>query len=113
MNDFASLAFFHDLLDSVKEPVLFADTDHVVRYLNKAAVEFYPNGNNLLGCDLLECHNENSRKQLRDILQQMAEGLEEILISDNEKRRLYMRAVRNGAGELIGYFERFEPPRGS
>jgi hypothetical protein len=40
-----------------------------------------------------------------------AEGLEERLITDNEKWRIYMRAVRDVDGEVLGYYERYEPPR--
>ena len=38
------------------------------------------------------------------------EGLDERLITDNEKHRIYMRAVRDGDGNVIGYYERYEPP---
>ncbi len=33
------------------------------------------------------------------------------MITDDEKHRIYMRAVRNEQGELLGYYERYEPPR--
>jgi len=104
--------FFRNLLDSFKAPVLFADTGHIVRYANRAAESFYPDGDKLVGRSLFDCHNEKSQRQMIAILQQMEAGLEEILITDNEKRRIYMRAVRNQAGGLLGYYERFEPPRG-
>jgi hypothetical protein len=40
----------------------------------------------------------------------MRAGLAERLITDNEKHRIYMRAVRDGSGRLLGYYERYEPP---
>ena len=106
------LDFFHNLLDSFKNPVLFADTEHVVRYLNRAARQFYPDGDRLLGRSLLDCHNQTSQRQMVDIMGQMQDGLDETLITDNDRRRIYMRAVRDRAGLLIGYYERFEPPLG-
>lgn len=112
MNEEIDTQFFFELLDSFKNPVLFADIEHRVRYLNRAARQFYPDGERLLGRSLLDCHNPQSQRQLREILQQFEEGLDEVLISDNDKRRIYMRAVRSAAGELRGYYERFEPPRG-
>ena len=42
----------------------------------------------------------------------MQQGLEERLITDSEKYRIYMLAVRDENGQLIGYYERYEPPRG-
>jgi hypothetical protein len=32
------------------------------------------------------------------------------LITDSPKHRIYMRAVRDADGKLIGYYERYEPP---
>ncbi len=98
------------LLDSLKSPVLFADTDHVVRYLNRAAAEYYDRGEQLLGTNLLVCHNSQSQALMKEILAAMQEGEEERLITDNSKHRIYMRAVRDRAGRLWGYYERYEPP---
>ena len=37
-------------------------------------------------------------------------GEEEILFADNPDHRVYMRGVRDTKGNLIGYYERYEPP---
>ena len=99
------------ILDSLKDPVLFADMDHVTRYMNKAAIAHYDEGESLIGRSLLDCHNEQSQQMMIDILAAMHEGEEERLITDNEKYRIYMRAVRDAGGNLLGYYERYEPPR--
>jgi len=99
------------LLDSLKDPLLLADTDHVVRYMNKAAIAYYTEGEALLGTSLLDCHNERSQQTMVEILAEMQQGLEERLITDNEKHRIYMRAVRDPQGQVLGYYERYEPPR--
>ncbi len=98
------------ILDSLKDPLLFADTDHVTRYMNRAAVEYYDEGQELIGRSLLECHNERSQEMMVDILAAMHAGEEERLITDNEEHRIYMRAVRDQDGRVLGYFERYEPP---
>ncbi len=102
--------FLAALLDSLKAPVLFADTEHIVRYLNRAAIDYYDQGAALLGTDLLECHNAESQVMMKEILQAMQHGEEEQLITDNEKHRIFMRAVRDRDGRLLGYYERYEPP---
>jgi len=100
------------ILDSLKEPILFADTAHVTRYMNRAAVACYEAGDCLIGRSLLDCHNERSQAMMIDILAAMQkEGLEEQLITDNEKQRIFMRAVRDAQGRVLGYYERYEPPR--
>jgi PAS domain-containing protein len=98
------------ILDSLKGPLLFADTEHVTRYMNKAAIAYYSEGESLIGRSLLDCHNEQSQQQIIEILAAMQDGEEERLITDNEKHRIYMRAVRGVDGQVLGYYERYEPP---
>ncbi len=99
------------LLDSLKDPVLVADPNHVVVYMNRAAIGFYEQGEALLGTNLLDCHNERSQAMMIEILAAMHAGLEEQLITDNEEHRIFMRVVRDPAGQVLGYYERYEPPR--
>lgn len=98
------------LLDSLKESLLFADTDHTIRYMNKAAIARYKRGESLIGTSLLDCHNENSQRIMIDILAAMHEGEDERFIGEFKGQRLYMRAVRDEDGKLVGYYERYEPP---
>ncbi len=101
------------ILDSMKDPYVFADTNHVIRYMNKVAVEHYGKrwGYDLIGKSLLDCHNEESGKTMVEVLAALSDGEEERMITDSEKHRVYMRAVRDAQGALIGYCERYEPPK--
>jgi len=99
------------ILDSVKDPILVADCEHVTCYMNKAAIAYYDEGESLIGRSLLDCHNKQSQAMMIEILAEMQDGLEERLITDNVKYRIYMRAVRDTDDQLLGYFERYEPPR--
>lgn len=103
--------FYESILNSIREPVLVADINHIVQYMNEAAINHYEDGKKLLGSNLLLCHNEDSQKMMIDILTKMQNGLDEELITDNEKYRIFMRAVRDENGRLVGYFERYEPPQ--
>ncbi len=98
------------ILDSLKDPFLFADTEHVIRYMNKAAIAYYSEGENLIGTSLLDCHNEQSQQKIIEILAAMHAGEEERLIIDNEDHLIYMRAVRDADDRVLGYYERYEPP---
>jgi nitrogen-specific signal transduction histidine kinase len=100
------------ILDSLKDPVMFADTEHAILYMNKAAVAHFDDGEALLGTSLLDCHNERSCEIILETLEAMHKGEDERLITDTEKHRIYMRAVRDTAGEVIGYYERYAPPAG-
>ena len=99
------------ILDSLKNPLLFADTGHIIRYMNRAAAQHYTDGYDLLGRSLFDCHNEPSREIMVEVLAAFVTGTEEERrITDDEKHRIYMRAVRDGGGAVIGYYERYEPP---
>ncbi len=91
---------------------MFCDTEHVIRWMNRAAIAHYTGGASLLGSSVLACHSERSCEQIHEVFARMQQGLDEELISDNERRRIYMRAVRDDEGRLIGYYERYEVPRG-
>jgi DUF438 domain-containing protein len=100
------------IADSLTTPITFADTGHVIRYMNKAAIEQYAKrgGAALVGTSVLNCHNEQSQATILAIFEEMRSGLDERLISDTPTRRIYMRAVRDSDGRLVGYYERFEYP---
>ena len=100
------------MLESLKDPVMFVDTEHTIRYMNKAAVAHFDQGEALLGTSLLDCHNKRSCEIILETLVALRKGEDERLITDNEKHRIYMRAVRDTSGEVIGYYERYAPPAG-
>lgn len=96
------------ILDSLIDPVLFVDPDHTIRYMNRAAIAHYEEGEKLLGRSLLECHNEESCTMIRETMKALEGGEDERLITDGEEKRIYMRAVRGSQGRVIGYYERYE-----
>lgn len=102
------LTLLRAILDSLDTPILVADTGHIIRYMNRAAVAHYPGGESLLGRSLLDCHNPHSQEIILKVLEDLRAGVEERLISENEQRRVYMRAVRDPEGRLLGYYERYE-----
>ena len=99
------------ILDSLKDPVLFALCKIYLLFMNKAAIAHYEEGESLIGRSLLDCHNDRSQQMMVEILAEMHEGLDERLIADNEKYRIYMRVVRDAEGTVLGYYERYEPPK--
>lgn len=97
-------------LDSLNDPFVFVDTDHIIRYMNKAARERYRGRPAEVGRSIFDCHNEDSKKMILDVLDRLKAGEDEEIITDNEQYRVFMRAVRDPGGSLIGYYERFQPP---
>lgn len=100
------------ILDSYPYPVVFADSDHIIRYLNKNAEYLYYRErgySDLIGKSLFACHNDKSKEKITAAVERLKNhGMEQFLGVDAKNRRLYLQAVRNEAGELVGYIERFE-----
>jgi DUF438 domain-containing protein len=74
--------------------------------MNGAALAQF--GPELLGASIMTCHNERSEAMIREIWARLQAGEEEVLYGERPERRLYMRAVRDAEGNLLGYLERRE-----
>jgi PAS domain-containing protein len=111
----AADALLGHLLDSLKDPFVFCDTDHVIRYWNARGAAAYAKRGADIGYSILDCHNETSCAQIIEIAERFSAdpALDEVLITDSKRHRVWMRAVRDTDGTLLGYYERFEPPAGS
>ena len=99
------------ILDGLHEPVVFADTDHIIRYMNQAGVAQYQKsgGYALIGQSLMDCHNEHSCRIIREVFDRMVnEGVDEVEIYRRPGRIAYMTAVRDENGKLLGYYERYQ-----
>jgi DUF438 domain-containing protein len=100
------------ILDSYTYPVVFADCDHVIRYVNNNSEYFYYKErgyDDLIGKSLFDCHNDKSKEKIIAAVENLKNhGMEPFLGVDVKNRRLYIQPVRNENGELIGYIERFE-----
>ncbi len=99
---------YQHLLNSLIDPVLLVDTNHKIIYMNKAAAQHYSEGYSLLNSSIMDCHNKASCETMLAIFAKMETGLDEEIITDDAKQRIYMRAVRDENNHLIGYYERYE-----
>jgi DUF438 domain-containing protein len=99
------------ILDDLPEQMVFVDTAHIIRYMNRKAAEHYKKrgGYGLVGQSIMDCHNENSCRIIREVFARMRdEGVDEEKIYERPGKVVYMRAVRDGDGKLLGYYERYQ-----
>ena len=103
---------FEAILDSIPHRIVFVDTDHIIRFLNKEARHHYYDVRGygeLVGKSIFECHSEKSREMLIAAVEKLRNHGNEIYLGVSVyNERKYINPVRNEKGELIGYFERFE-----
>ena len=103
---------FEAILDNIPYRIVFVDTDHIIRYLNKEARHHYYDVrgyDELVGKSIFECHSEKSKEMLIAAVEKLRNHGNEIYLGVSVyNERKYINPVRNEKGELIGYFERFE-----
>ena len=105
---------YKSVLEADRAAVVICDPDHIIIYMNPAAVQRYEKwgGKALLGKNLLECHNEKSRDMIIKIVDWFKTSTKnnQVYTSYNQKENkdVYMVALRNDDKELIGYYEKHE-----
>jgi DUF438 domain-containing protein len=103
---------YEAVLNTILFPLVFADNDHIIRYLNRPAEKWYYEKrgfSDLIGKSLFDCHKPASEKQIKELYSRLQQGEDEIFFRIFNGMRLSIIAVRNNDGKLIGYYERFEP----
>lgn len=110
----ALFPFFKSVLEQDRSAVVLCDLDHTIIYMNPAAGERYAKygGMALLGKSLLDCHGPQSNEMIKKVVSWFSQSREHNLIytsrNDKENKDVYMVALRDEEGRLIGYYEKHE-----
>ena len=105
---------YKSVLEADRAAVVICDLEHTIIYMNPTAIRRYDRwgGAALLGKSLLACHNEKSRGMIEKVVDWFRADAAHNLVytSHNEKENkdVYMVALRNDSGKLIGYYEKHE-----
>lgn len=104
--------FFKSIVDQDRAPIVICDLQHEIVYMNPAAKERYQKHGELIGKSLTSCRNADSNEKIRQALEWFAADKSHNKIytfrNDKENKDVYMVALRNDCGELIGYYEKHE-----
>ena len=107
-------AYFKSIIDMDRCAVVICNLEHEIIYMNPAACARYAKsgGAELVGKSLFNCHNAASREMIRKVLDWFQESDTHNIIytfrNEKENKDVYMVALRDEAGELIGYYEKHE-----
>jgi len=101
------------ILDSYPYPIVFVDRDYIIRFMNRYAQYHYYQERgyrDLIGRSIFDCHDkESSVERIKAAFEKMKSDGKEAFVGVNlRNQRIYMQGVRDEAGSLIGFFERFE-----
>lgn len=102
--------FFKSVLDADTAPVVICDLEHTVVYMNPASIVRYHT--DLTGKSLKSCHNADSNAKIDRVVAWFAESKDNNIVytsrNDKENKDVYMVALRDTGGTLIGYYEKHE-----
>ena len=106
--------YFKRIIDQDQCSVVICSLEHEIIYMNPAAVERYGKrgGAGIVGQSIFACHNRQSEELIRQVVDWFAESTAHNRIytfhNEKENRDVYMIALRDEAGTLIGYYEKHE-----
>lgn len=107
-------SYFKSIIDQDICAVVICNLAHEIIYMNPAAIARYQKsgGAALIGSSLMNCHNAHSGKQIEKVIAWFLESAEHNRIytfyNEKENKDVYMTALRNEDGKLIGYYEKHE-----
>ena len=105
---------FKSVLEADRAAVVLCNLEHEIIYMNPVAMERYGKwgGKALLGKSLMDCHNERSRELIEKVLEWFKASKDHNIVytfyNQKENKDVYMVALRDDSGNLIGYYEKHE-----
>lgn len=106
--------YFKSIIEQDRCAVVICNLEHEIIYMNPTAVMRYGKrgGQALVGKSLLDCHNPQSAEMIKKVVLWFAESAEHNMIytfyNEKENKDVYMVALRDDDGSLIGYYEKHE-----
>lgn len=104
--------FFKSVIDKDRAAVVICDLSHTIIYMNPAALERYKKHGDLTGKSLMNCHGTISREKIEQVVEWFKADENHNIVYTNhngkENKDVYMVALRDGDGSLIGYYEKHE-----
>ena len=102
--------YFKSVIDSDTAPVVICDLEHTVVYMNPASVRLYHT--DITGKNIKLCHNAQSGAKIDRVVTWFKAAKENNVVytyhNNKENKDVYMVALRNDEGALIGYYEKHE-----
>ena len=104
--------FFKSVFEQDEAAVVLCDLNHIIVYMNPAAAKRYETsgGYELVGKNLMGCHNPRSCEMIEKVLGWFRESEDHNRIytfyNKKENKDVYMIALRDDDKKLIGYYEK-------
>lgn len=106
--------YFKSVVDADNAPIVICNINHEIIYMNPAAISRYQKrgGSELLGKSLMYCHNNDSNEKIFRVIKYFSDNADVNRVftfhNSKENKDVYMIALRDHDGSLIGYYEKHE-----
>lgn len=106
--------YFKSIVEQDRCAVVICNPKHEIIYMNPAAIARYEKsgGEKLIGTSLLNCHNEKSNELIEKTVEWFKKSTDNNIVytyrNEKENKDVYMVALRDYDGTLIGYYEKHE-----
>ncbi len=101
---------FKSILEQDTAPVVVCDMEDIIVYMNRSAINHYHK--DLTGASIKDCHPSSANEMIEKVLAWFRESRDNNIIytyrNDEENKDVYMVALRDDDGTLIGYYEKHE-----
>jgi PAS domain-containing protein len=101
---------FKSILDQDRAPIVVCDMESTVVYMNPSAIARYKR--DLTGMSIKMCHPTAANEKIDQVLAWFAQSCDNNIVytflNEEENKDVYMVALRDDDGTLIGYYEKHE-----
>ncbi len=101
---------FKSILDQDRAPIVVCNTESVVVYMNPSAIKRYQK--DLTGSSVKDCHSDTANHKIVRVLDWFSKSKDNNIVytyfDEKENKDVYMIALRDDSGDLIGYYEKHE-----
>ena len=102
--------YFKSVIDQDTAPVVICNVNCTILYMNPSAISRYKA--DLTGKNLKDCHNQHSNHMIDQVVawfqQSTAHNIVYTYHKEKDQRDVYMVALRDDCGSLIGFYEKHE-----
>ena len=101
---------FKSILEQDTAPIVVCDIQSTIVYMNPAAIKRYHT--DLTGKNIKACHPAAANEKIDQVLAWFSKSKDNNIVytfrNNEENKDVYMVALRNDDGTLIGYYEKHE-----
>lgn len=101
---------FKSVIDADSAPIVICDLKHTVVYMNPSSIKKYKT--DITGKSIKLCHNAESNAKIERVVEWFLQSDEHNKVftywNEKENKDVYMVALRDENGNLLGYYEKHE-----